>query len=159
MFLEVGDRLSGEGILTGKYLGVEDCHGKTFHKVYDNVKQVTLFIPMGQEGKLRKLPTAATIQKNLKIFNNGDTIDEQEIENSRYKYYKEKISKVKFTKTLEVFHDLCVLHKEKRITPSERKLMGSLKEKLVAEVAYVLDEDLKAVESLLSLQEDAQTLQ
>lgn len=154
MDLSYGDKVSGESISAGKYLGKDEIDSHEFHKIYDSRKKITLYVPLGKEGFLRKLPTANSILKDIKMFKFNNFVDYQEIDGSRYKYFKAKLAQVNFKAMLEVFHDLKVLHQRKRLSPTERKLLYTLKEKLVTEISIVLNCEQENIENMLILNEN-----
>lgn len=137
MQLNVGDYISGKSISIGKYLGENTINDTKFHKIFDTSKNLVLYVPVGNESDLRKLPSKSTVDKYLNMFNDQDIIDSQEVDGSRYKYFKEKVSKSKFKHSIEVLHDLCVLKKNREISASERKLLNSLEEKLIPELSHI----------------------
>ncbi len=151
MDLKQGDNVASVDIATGKYIGKEKLNKKEFHKIYDSNSNMTVFIPVGEEGKLRKLPSKYTVINSLKIFSKFDLIDSQQIEGSRYKYFKAKVEKVNFKGMLEVYHDLSLLNIQKSISTTERKLWLRLKDKLLNEITHVLKQEKEQVENMLSL--------
>ena len=68
MEYEIGDIISGRGIQTGRYQGLEVINSKEFHKVYDLSKKATYFIPIDRIEDIRKLPTKETVKRNLNLF-------------------------------------------------------------------------------------------
>jgi RNA polymerase-interacting CarD/CdnL/TRCF family regulator len=151
MKFEVGDNISGQSITTGKYLGLEVMYGKDFHRIYDNTKKMTVFVPIGEEGKLRKLPTKDTVISSLKSFTKDVLIESDQIDGSRYKFFKDKLQLVNFKKSIEVLHDLTLLKKNKEITVSERKLLTSLKDKLLIEISFIMGIDMAMAEEKVTI--------
>ena len=151
MNLKFGDNVSGENISAGKYLGKGEIDAKEFHKIYDSQKKITLYIPLGKENEFRKLPTEKIVLENIKMFELNNFIDSQEIDGSRYKYYKEKLTRVSFKGTLEVLHDLKVLHQRKMLSLTEKNLLQILKEKMVTEISFVLNCEPGKAENMLLL--------
>ncbi len=49
MKFEVGEAIQAK-VNIGKYLGLEAMYGKDFHRIYDNTKKMTVFVPIGEEG-------------------------------------------------------------------------------------------------------------
>ena len=141
-----GDNITGVDITTGVYLGKVEIYEKVCHKIFDNVKQMTIFLPLNSEKKLRKLPSKELVLENMVIFKNKKLVDAQEIEGSRYKYFKEKLSKTSFKSSIEVLHDLNVLVHLKDISVAERKLFVQLKEKMLHEIAFVLEISFKELD-------------
>ncbi|MEE2671727.1 MAG: hypothetical protein VYA54_08450 [Bdellovibrionota bacterium] len=137
MQLNVGDFISGKSISIGKYLGENTINDTKFHKIFDTSKNLVIYVPVGNESDLRKLPSKTTVEKYLNMFNDQEVIDCQEIDGSRYKYLKDKVSQSQFKSSIEVLHDLCVLKKKREISASERKLLNSLEEKLVPELTHI----------------------
>ena len=92
MQLSIGDYISGKSISIGKYLGENTINDITFHKIFDTSKNLVIYVPVGNESELRKLPSKGTVEKYLNMFKDQEVIDCQEIDGSRYKYLKEKVS-------------------------------------------------------------------
>ncbi len=151
MDLRKGDNISSIDTAAGKYLGKEVFKDKEFHKIFDTQQKLTVFIPVGEENKLRKLPSKSTVLKSLKIFEQYNLIDSQQTEGSRYKYFKAKMEKMTFKGILEIYHDLSYLRREKKITTTERKLRLRLKDKLISEISQILGRSDEQVESMLTL--------
>lgn len=151
MKLIKGDNVSSVDIAAGTYMGKESFQGKNFYKIFDTNRKLTVFIPLGDESKLRKLPSKSTVLKNLKMFEHYELIDSQEVEGSRYKYFKTKMEKMTFKGVLEVYHDLSYLVKEKSISTTERKLWLKLKDKLIHEISHILENSEDQVEGMLTL--------
>ncbi|MBK24435.1 MAG: hypothetical protein CME70_10605 [Halobacteriovorax sp.] len=148
-----GDLVAGVGISAGEYVGKEvvSAYGKTekFHKVIEEDKDLIHYLPCNEDISLRKLPTKRTLMRYLRDLKSSKMIDVGEIEGSRYRYFKNKFLKGSLKPMLEVFHDLNILKKEKKISVSERKLFNELKEKLVIEASYILDQKQDHSEHLL----------
>ncbi|MAZ49736.1 MAG: hypothetical protein CME65_14335 [Halobacteriovoraceae bacterium] len=147
MQLNIGDYISGKSISIGKYLGENTINDTLFHKIFDTSKNLVIYVPVGNESELRKLPSKVTVEKYLNMFKDQEVIDCQEIDGSRYKYLKDKVSRSKFKASIEVLHDLCVLKKKREISASERKLLNSLEEKLVPELSHISDLGQAEIES------------
>jgi RNA polymerase-interacting CarD/CdnL/TRCF family regulator len=148
-----GDNVSGDIVSMGNYLGKEKIKSKEFHKIYDVCKKFILYLPLGEEKKLRKLPTRKTVLKNIDIFRTDDFVDYQKTDGSRYKFYKDKLAKASFQGSIEVLHDLCVLQRRKKLSVPEKKLWELLKEKLVFEISFILSCEQDKVKSMLVLNE------
>lgn len=138
MELIVGDFVAGVGITTGKYLGTETLSKGRYIKVKELSVELIHYLPLEQASNLRKLPSKATVQKYIRSLETDKTIDVGEIEGSRYRFFKEKLLKGSLINTLEVFHDLNIFKKEKKITVSEKKLFNTILEKLTCEFSHVL---------------------
>lgn len=154
MDLKKGDFVSGNGISIGEYLGLDELSvngAERFLKVKDSHKQAIHYLPLASESNFRKLPTKPTIMKNLTLLKENDLIDSGEIEGSRYNYFKAKLEKTSFKADIEVYHDLLVLKRDKEATLGEKKLLNSLKEKLVYELGHILGKDNKETEAMLEL--------
>lgn len=123
MVFHFGDNIAGESITTGQYLGRVEMYEKEFHKVFDSSKKLVVFIPVGNESKMRKLPGVKLAKRYLKILQDNDLIDTQEIEGSRYKYYKQKLEVSSFKSSIEVLHDLYILNKNKKSSVSEKNYL------------------------------------
>ncbi len=148
-----GDLVAGVGISAGEYAGKEivstEGTTKKFHKVIENDKDIVHYLPCNKDISLRKLPTKRTFKRYLRDLKSSKMIDVGEFEGSRYRYFKNKFLKGSLKPMLEVFHDLNILKKEKKISVSERKLFNELKEKLVVETSYILDQKQDQSEDLL----------
>lgn len=151
MQLTKGDKIFADQIVVGDYLGKVELYEKEFHKVYDGPKKLNVYIPVEDVDKLKKIPGKETVKKELNsLLNNDDFIDVDELEGSRYKYFKAKLENCTFKKGVEVFHDLSLLLKRKEISSTERKLHTGLKEKLVDQISYVLKMDKEELTEKLS---------
>jgi RNA polymerase-interacting CarD/CdnL/TRCF family regulator len=146
MKLSQGDHVTSDNISIGKYEGKTFMYDKEFHKVFDNSKSMTVFIPIDNEGGLRKLPSPPTVEKYLKLFDREDLIEIGEVEGSRYKFFRDKLKSSSFKTSVEVLHDLAVLHKDKKSTASEKKLYSELREKMVQEMSFILGKDSVVIE-------------
>jgi RNA polymerase-interacting CarD/CdnL/TRCF family regulator len=147
-----GDYVSSTEVAAGEYVGKDNILGNDYHKVYDAKTKLTLFIPVEDEYKIKKLPRKSTVKNYLKIFNQYQLLDCKDLNGSRYKYFKSKSECNNLKACLEVFHDLVVLQLKKLISPSERKLKSRIKERLVDELALILQEEADFVEGLMNLQ-------
>jgi RNA polymerase-interacting CarD/CdnL/TRCF family regulator len=151
MILKEGDNISTIDVAAGRYLGKEMLQTKEFHKILDSSKNLTIFIPVGNESQLRKLPSKSSVLKNIEIFENYNIIDCQEIEGSRYRYFKSKVEEMSFKAILEVYHDLSYLSKEDSISAVEKKLWLRLKDQIIHEISHILDSNQEQVESMITL--------
>lgn len=151
MKFQDGDIVSGRGIRVGRLVGEDILDGATYLKVYDLSKNAVYYVPLDRTDDLRKLPSKKEVQKHLKMFSSLKLIDEGELEGSRYKFFKSKLDLVDFRKTIEVLHDLSVLKLNKEINSSERKLFNDLKEKMIEEMAYILECEQDVLESIIEL--------
>lgn len=151
MKFQDGDIVSGRGIRVGRLVGEKILDGSTYLKVYDLSNSAIYYVPLDRTDDLRKLPSKKEVEKFLKIFDDLELIDEGVIDDSRYKYFKSKLDLVNFQKTLEVLHDLSVLKHKKEINSSERKLFNDLKEKMIDEMAYILECETEKLEGVIEL--------
>jgi hypothetical protein len=75
MQLSIGDYISGKSISIGKYLGENIINDITFHKIFDTSKNLVIYVPVGNESELRKLPSKGTVEKYLNMFKDQEVID------------------------------------------------------------------------------------
>lgn len=155
MEFKEGDVISGRGIDLARYVGHEVINEDKYIKVLEFGKSATHYIPMNKADDLRKLPSKADVKKLLKMFDKESLIDDGEIEGSRYKYFKEKLEQVDFKKTLEVLHDLSALRVAKEINSSERKLLNVIREKILTEIAFILECSSEDLENVIDLEKVA----
>ena len=144
-----GDIVSSNTISVGKFVGNErmELAGSTsdFLKIYDFDKKMFHYIPENKQEQLRKLPKKITVKKYLDLFHSKEHIDVQEIEGSRYKYFKQKIDGASFKNLIEVLVDLSLLKVEGKLSVSEKKLMNALKEKIAFEASFILEVEQETV--------------
>jgi len=151
MKFQDGDIVSGRGIGIGRIVGEETIDGAAYLKVFDLNKNANYDIPKDRLEDLRKLPSKNVAQNDLKMFDSLELVDDGELDSSRYKYLKSKLELVDFQKTIEVLHDLSVLKFKKEINSSERKLYNHLKEKVVVELAYILECEPDELDDVIEL--------
>lgn len=149
--IEVGTIVSGKGIQLGRFEGEMEMNGQTFYRVMDIKKKAMHFVASDNIEDLRTLPSENTVREGLKIFTNTTLIESGEVEGSRFKFFKNKLDDIDFENSLEVLHDLIVLHENKEISSSERKLLTSLKEKMIIEMKYILNCKPEDIEKLIEI--------
>lgn len=149
MKLIEGDFVAGVGISTGKYLGTETLSKGRYIKIKELSMELIHYLPINKVTDLRKLPSKATVQKYMKILDTDKTIEVGEIEGSRYRFFKEKLLKGSLKSTMEVFHDLNIFKKEKKLSVSEKKLFNTILEKLTCEFSHVLGVDRDEAEEVI----------
>lgn len=149
MDFSVGDVLSGKGIQYGKYCGTETITNSDFFKIEDLTKNATHYVPVDCVEALRKLPSKQEVMNKLKMFDESKLIDVDEVEGSRYKFFKAKLEQISFEKNLEVMHDMCSLMSDGLLNSSEKKLYSQLKEKIGLEISYILGKNLDEVNLML----------
>jgi RNA polymerase-interacting CarD/CdnL/TRCF family regulator len=154
MDLTHGDYLTGPQISAGKFTGVDkmliENQQICFYKIFDIAKKITHYIPEEKLKSLRKLPSKKTYQKYLEMMENKKFIDVQELDGTRYLFFKHKINTGTAKNTFEVAHDLMMLELQKDITITERKLLNSIRSKLIHEISFVFEIAPKEAESIIS---------
>lgn len=145
MDLSLGDVITGKGIQYGRVCGVESISNSTFYKVEDLTQKAIHYIPEVDTCSFRKLSSKEKISEKMKMFKKNSLIDVNEIDGSRYKYFKAKLDNHEFEKSLEVLHDMELLNMDKNLNSSEKKLYSTLKEKMGLEISFVLDKAIEEV--------------
>jgi RNA polymerase-interacting CarD/CdnL/TRCF family regulator len=157
MDLTPGDYLTGPKISAGIFTGIDRMEVNKqqicFYKIFDIAKKITHYIPKDKLRNIKKLPSKETYYQYLKMMKDPRHIDIQELDGSRYLFFKHKLDTGSVKSTFEAVHDLKVLELQKKITIAERKLLNTAKGKLVNEISFVLELSPKEAETRISLTE------